>query len=720
MSLKSFFVIIIGLCFTLDGLATHIVGGELNYRCLGNDNYEISLTVFRDCYNGVPLFDNPASVGVFDSSNSLITNLQINFTSDDTLQTILTDSCLTIPTDICVHRTTYIDTVSLPFIAGGYQLAYQRCCRNVTIVNLFMPTSTGATFYTFISEAALLGCNSNSVFNQWPPVFICNGVPINFDHSATDADGDSLVYELCTPFRGAQVGNPQPNPPNPPPYDSVTWQSGYFAGNMLGGNAPLSIDAQTGLLTGTPVAVGQYVVGVCVKEYRNGVLISETKRDFQYNVLNCSSIYDASFSTPDVICDGFEVTFTRNNPFATDAFWDFGVAGTNSDTSILNNPTFTFPDTGTYIVTLSSGGNHPCADTFSKAISIYGNAISWDVMIDYNACEDSTVLHFADISVDNSGSNLVSWEWEISTNNTTVLDSQQSSSTSLYGNASNIYALRMFVENDAGCRVGGIKIIELHPIDIVLTGDSVDCRGELAQLQVTNLDALDTLQYSWSPHQSFVSYQPDTAPTVSPLSTTTYYLTATNPAHQCSIIDSTQVVVAGNAPPLVATADPDSVFLGNSSQLYATFDPSYSYTWYPPATLDDSSFYAPVATPYETTTYVVEVIDTNGCINYDSVTVSLRSFECEEPYIFVPNAFTPNNDGKNDILYARANVVDEFFFAIYNRWGQQIFVTEDKMQGWDGTVNGQQLPPDVFGYILKIKCLNGATYFKKGNVTLLR
>ncbi|MGB1216978.1 MAG: hypothetical protein ACPG5P_03835, partial [Saprospiraceae bacterium] len=102
----------IGLPFY--GNATHIVGGELNYKCLGNDEYEISLTVFRDCYNGNPnaYFDDPASIGIFDINNQLINSLGedgqllIDLIEDDTLEPVLFDSCLVVPPDVCVHTTT--------------------------------------------------------------------------------------------------------------------------------------------------------------------------------------------------------------------------------------------------------------------------------------------------------------------------------------------------------------------------------------------------------------------------------------------------------------------------------------------------------------------------------------------------------------------------------------------------------------------------------------
>ncbi|MBL0288377.1 MAG: hypothetical protein IPQ19_13490 [Bacteroidetes bacterium] len=128
--------------------------------------------------------------------------------------------------------------------------------------------------------------NSNPVFTNFPPVVICANKPIIFDHSAIDRDGDSLVYKLCKPFEGGSQFDPSGDFPVSPPFIEVDFASPYSLQNILGG-IPLVINSKTGLLSGTPNTIGQFVVGVCVSEFRNGIFIGETKRDFQFNVADC-------------------------------------------------------------------------------------------------------------------------------------------------------------------------------------------------------------------------------------------------------------------------------------------------------------------------------------------------------------------------------------------------------------------------------------------------
>jgi gliding motility-associated-like protein len=537
------------LFFSTNSFATHIVGGEITYQCLGDNTYDITLTVYRDCFNGQPGFDNPATVGVYKSgTDSLFLTLSLPYdnTTNDTLPIVLNNPCLVLPPSVCVHKATYHRIVVLPYRPDGYSIAYQRCCRNRLIRNIPDPLNTGISFSIEITGQALLECNRSATFNYWPPVAICVHQPIEFDHSAGDLDGDSLRYRLCTPLGGPDSLNAIPNPPAPPPYDELVWvDPPYNLLNLMGGT-PLSIDPLTGLLTGVPGTLGNFVVGVCVDEFRGDTVISTTRRDFQYNVADCGSP-TAAFFVPEVLCDTLLVSFENKSQHAQYFRWYFDWPDNLLQTSVAYAPVYSYQDTGVYNVALIAAPNTPCSDTM---------------------------------------------------------------------------------------------VFQLH---LVAT------EGEL-----------------------------------------------------------------------VVEANPMEVKRGGITQLSASFPGAVGYTWSPVEHISDATIFDPTAGPLETETYFVTVTLANGCEKKGGVTVAVVPPACDDPFVFFPTGFSPNNDGENDALKLESNIVSEVYWVVYNRWGQKVFEANALEDAWDGTFMGQPQPVETYGYYLRVRCLDGKETFKKGNVALLR
>ena len=151
----------------------------------------------------------------------------------------ITNPCLVQP-DVCVERAIYTATVTLPPVTGGYDIVYQRCCRNNGVANI--PQDQGATYLVHIPDPAQATCNNSPRFNNFPPMFVCVNAPIVFDHSATDPDGDQLVYSLCDPYEGGDATCPNPSPasgggcptsPNAPPYNPVLYTPPYSPANFV-------------------------------------------------------------------------------------------------------------------------------------------------------------------------------------------------------------------------------------------------------------------------------------------------------------------------------------------------------------------------------------------------------------------------------------------------------------------------------------------------------
>ena len=267
--------------------ASHIVGGEVYYDSLGGDMYRVTFEIYRDCSGSD--FDNPLAYTVFTAAGAVYNQYTINLEPADTLPIVYDDPCVTPPSGVCIERAIYIDTILLPATADGYYISYQRCCWATNIMNIVDPGNWGLTISTTVPGTTLVGVEDNNCarFNNYPPIVLCSNNTLTFDHSATDIDGDSLVYSVCTPKTVPLAGGPTYDPENAAPYTDVNWEAGFSGTVPFGPGSSISIDAATGQMLITPNLVGTYVAAICVEEYRDGVLINQKMRTFGYRVVVC-------------------------------------------------------------------------------------------------------------------------------------------------------------------------------------------------------------------------------------------------------------------------------------------------------------------------------------------------------------------------------------------------------------------------------------------------
>lgn len=763
--------------------AAHIIGGELSYVALGSNNYRVSLELYRDCNGGGALFDDPVSVFVYEAtSGNLYTVLSIPLPSVQNVSPDLSDPCLVDPPILCVERTVYVVNINLPPLSGGYNLVYQRCCRNNTIQNLIDPGSTGSTYVAHIPNPGAM-INSSPRFNSLPPLVICRDQPIMFDHSASDADGDSLVYELCRPFEGATPSCPMPNPlatggcptqPGPPPYGGISYTPPFSALFPLSGS--LSIDPVTGFLTGTPDAEGQYVVGICAKEYRNGVLIANHVRDFQFNVTSCDRAVVAATSPSLINCTDYTITFDNTSSGATSFSWDFGVGGAGSSSEF---PTFTFPDTGTYIVTLVAEPGIQCSDTTTVIVAIYpgadadfdfipacpgepsifldqsefafGNTTSWRwsfgdgsrthlpaparsyatggtytvtlVVTSSLGCVDSstrliTIPHAPEIQLSAElacldqpvlfsdsasviGSSVSDWFWDFGDGVTAT-----GNPVGHIYDSTGIFTVQLTVTALNGCSSDTSFDVQIRPpvVAEVFPGDTI-CQGEALQLEASG-----GLFYQWSTAAGLSNasiYNPYAAPAEN----TTYMVIVSD-----GCTSDTALVDVWVLPVPDALAWPDTTLL-NGDGVTLQSSGGVSYLWSPVTGLSDPLSPNPEAYPQVSTTYTATVIGSNGCQSQASLFIEVLP-RCKG--FVLPNAFTPNADGINDVFRARVLGDDELIsLEVYNRWGQQVFASNDPHLGWDGTYMGREQALGVYIYTLRAVC-DGLSQILSGNITLLR
>lgn len=190
----------------------------------------------------------------------------------------------------------------------------------------------------------------------------------------------------------------------------------------------------------------------------------------------------------------------------------------------------------------------------------------------------------------------------------------------------------------------------------------------------------------------------------------------------CEDFDTIRLKISSLDTALIsATVNPQQIIKGEFA-LITALPSSFAYKlspWEIPSFLQGNQFQV---YPDQTTAYLVTVYDSviPNCSALATVSVEVLDFICGPPYIYVPNAFTPNSDGENDVLYVRGKNITKMYFAVFDRWGEKVFETEDQTIGWDGYFKGMQVDPAVYDFYLRSECVGGETYFKKGNVTLIR
>ncbi len=375
--------------------ASHIFGGEITYQYISkaaNEDvtYKVRLALYLDCKNGNPTSiaqDATALINVFDAKTGTLIKALCTFISSQSPVRVSANNynCIKSFPDVCVDMYVYEKNMVLPKRTNGYIITFERCCRNDIISNINNPGNRGATYWTEIKPESVTGKNSSPVFKSRPPIFLCLNAPFNFNHSATDADGDSLVYELFTPYIGGSTNRSRPDYNNNGQLPTfpltgtrlVQWVSPYSENDQMGGNPILEVDASSGKLTVTPTSIGQFVMGILVKEYRKGVLIGETKRDYQFNVANCVFEVISVFNTLNPItktatrsfCNNSSVLFNNQSTGALTYRWDFGDPSTNKDTSNLKTPSYFYANAGTYKAILIAKSTI-CADTFEYTITV--------------------------------------------------------------------------------------------------------------------------------------------------------------------------------------------------------------------------------------------------------------------------------------------------------------------------------------------------------------
>ncbi len=274
-----------------------------------------------------------------------------------------------------------------------------------------------------------------------------------------------------------------------------------------------------------------------------------------------------------------------------------------------------------------------------------------------------------------------------------------------------------YVEIEAeGCLLTDEVFVNLVSFQTVIEGDFTTCVNDTVQLSVLNPNP--NFNYAWAPENLVVDGQNSSSVSVIVPGETTFTVYSTT-ENDCTASDEITITVSDlNGSSVIATANPSVISEGQESQL-AALPSGLNYTWTPSSEFENSHLQYPIVSPDQTTTYYVTVSG-GGCAYNAEVRVLVIDFVCGPPTIYIPNAFTPNKDHRNEKMYVRANNISELYFVIYDRWGEKIFETKQLDNGWDGTFEGRDLDPDVYVYYLEATCKGGEEYFEEGNITLIR
>lgn len=774
--LRCFIISILLLPMSINCYCSHIIGGDITYTFLSFNQdkteatYEVNLSLFRDP-TGVP-FDDYAGFGVFRQrangsweSYTVVPRVLIDEIYE---YNPLGDACKTrFLTEEGLEYTNYTFELSLELNDNDYMIAYQKCCRNYTINNVIGDGDLGAVYDVIITPESMRLGNSSPKFGPIPPLFVCSGYDLNIDHSATDIDGDRLEYRFCTPlYPGIDDGSfTDPNccgctNPNPaictPPYPALEYESGFTPQNPMGGNPQVTIDNISGMITGKPEFLGPYVVVVCVDEYRDGRLIGTIRRDFELNSIVCTEYLKAEVASDTYYTDQQtnktiayyescnDTRFTienlsRDEQFIQDYIWE--IYNENNDLVYTRSGlssrdiSFDLPGSGKYSGLMILNDGISCFDTAFMEL-----VVAPDVKLDFTYSLDNCLaspIKFNNQSTQDEG--VQSWYWDFGDGNT----SDQRDPSHTYANERS-YQVQLTATDIMGCDVSYTDQVDYELIEVSTISIAKEiCQGEsymFANKEIKDAGSYDLILKDKNGCDSIVTLQLEVLQnTLNEIVDTIclgdeylfaeeliiksgeYRDTLTN-GFGCDSITVLNLHVAENLTRLELTS-PLEVAYGSTITLIPSVEGGELI--YKQWSNDDRVLSNTLELNYlveKDEWLFFESMNELYCFAQDSALVRSNIIKG----VFVPNVFSPNNDGDNDtFLVGTTKSIKLVSTKIFDRWGNFIFGSEDTFKSlsansWDGSFNGDFADIGVYVYFLEFEYVNGDRVSKEGTVQLVR
>lgn len=712
--------------------ATHTYGGELLYKHVSGNTYQVKLTIYGDCAG----LSYPSLI-----SGRPVINIFRNTTRTGSLTLTLDSTSVKEVTPVCkaeANNTTckggtipgivkyeYTATYTLNSTSNRWRFVFNgdlgssQAGRTNSVTNL---SGTGIMYLEAVLNNTVAN-NSSPDYTSVPTPFFCVNQNQDYNQGAVDADSDSLYFSLTAALNNGTA---------------MAYAPGYSATIPVSVNGTNFIfDNGTGQMTFTPNIAQTSVVLNKIDEYRNGVLIGSSMREMTFIVFsNCNNsppaftinsdsvkgagvdgntLYSClgtravSFALNPTDKNGDGITITASNLPANAAF-NVTRNGTNKPNAYFYWDTENLPrGTHTIYVNMKDDGC-PLSSNQTQAITINivpQFTISTAVLEptrcyhkQYTAITISEGLDKKNITIRKGG--LLWSTYSDSAKISVIRDSFTTGEYEILVSSPSLPCTSSIYMNviDSGT----------YPIPPLTRNKSLCINDPAEALEVISIEGFNINYYNTdntkiNPINAYDTRTPGT-----------YEWLATQNIGNCESVADTFRVVVHPLPDVKNLTKGGAVCLGDTLELKATG--AATYKWLPEYRVkkrNDTSYYTRVMEP---DLYTVIGLSMDGCTNTDSFRVTSIEDCCVFSY---PSAFSPNGDGLNDgfkpIMYGNQG---EYLFAVYNRWGQQVFITSNPRQYWDGTFNSQKCDVGVYFYKFRATCLTGHSETKSGEVMLIR
>ncbi len=782
------FALILAIFMTSMNLASgsHLIGGDLTYKRLTGNQFEVSLKLFRDCLTGQAGFDASIEIGIFErNTHNILDSVEILLTQTYPIPLNMPGSTCAPPPNICGETGLYRDTITLGPNTNGYYISWQRCCRNAGIINIVNGFNTGMVYYVEVPNPAII--NNSAVFNYEPLPYVCDGQLFQLDYSATDSDGDSLVYFIAEPLAGT-LGYPLTTSPQAilseqvaGPYPIVEWTPGYNLSNVFASSPPLTINSQTGLISAKVDNVGLYAMAFEVYEYRNGVLISKIRREIEISVVIC--INQPPVLIPDSLPGNLEFTIFESDTLCFTATY----TDTDGDNLIIQytGDAFGGPGILTPYATATTDSAHITVNSNVCWKTRCGHARALPYVISFTVVDDGcplptstldTMLVFVKpmplagpvnlqcIGLVNNNTNRILWidssgvgeylaKYDVyrSSNGSpyTLLASVYSDTlnyfddVTAFDNTTNNYCY--YIKGVNKCGVPGIASDTLcsfgqdnfqkNYIEFVTVKGNHEIELNWAtfpdgpystfyiyrsqQSSPGNFELIETLVNPTM--EKWIDKQVDTQK-----ESYCYYMVNRNLCGSLSQASNLgcSILLQGTAQPLLNLLHwtPYEDWAGGVAY-YEIHKRSYESGPFAAAYITSDSVLSLTDNQFEINSgvyfYFIKAYEGPGSVG--AVSISNEIELNQPPFIFIPNAFSPNGDGVNDNWGSYENFVKEITVSVYNRWGKKVFEGSGYNATWDGRFDGKNVPEGLYVYVVEYTgFVKGQNFTKRGTVSVIR